>query len=284
MPRIVRGITIWFRNLNCWMNMMLCKMKILIRIRRCLGSIQIPLFQVLLGIAPVVNKLLTMDQKTFMERLQNRVQKKPETGAPDPSIYENMPLNQLGEMKQSDGKHVGKMIKVAAKDDDYVLWLLQHHGQNPKFQALLTYARRAEALNTGDAPSGVTVPKADEEPETIPKSSQLQDTKSILKHAKSLMTSAPDKGTAKVQNDPMAGSSNIPVGDPLQMSQLLMEIDVVKNQVSNYQAHSLQIQEALMQLHNHMMGHQEELTRLGHRLTTLEVQVEAMDFSIVHQG
>ena len=100
------------------------------------------------------------------------------------------------------------------------------------------------------------------------------------------MNSGPGKGYTK-ETDSTARSSNTQSEDCMtkeNLATLLMEIDTLKNQISNYQAHGLQIQEALMQLHNHMMIHREELTRLGNRMTALEVMVEATDFHVVQEG
>ena len=54
----------------------------------------------------------------------------------------SMSLAKLDQEKVACGKYAGKAVSETTKDPRYVLWLLNHHGENVQYQNIMIYAQR----------------------------------------------------------------------------------------------------------------------------------------------
>ena len=192
----------------------------------------------------------------------------PQTQAVSDQDLEMMDLTQLGSMKQADGKHAGKTLLEATSDEKYILWLTDYHDKNPKFKALLAYARRIEAQKE---PQEVKAPVQTKAMHTM---------KSSTKSDGSLMTSSTSESSKEIKTEtPKITNFEDPAMKEM-MHRFIIDMDEVKSQMRNLAAHNHQIQEAAMVIHQHMLQQQEEM---NNRLTQLEVEAETIpqDFNIL---
>jgi hypothetical protein len=193
----------------------------------------------------------------------------PQTQAVSDQDLEMMDLTQLGSMKQADGKHAGKTLLEATSDEKYILWLTDYHDKNPKFKALLTYARRIE---TQKEPQEVKAPVQTKAMHTV---------KSSTKSDGSLMTSSTSE---KFQRDQDRDSEDHQLrGSRHEGDDASLHHRNVKSQMRNLAAHNHQIQEAAMVIHQHMLQQQEEMNKMANRLTQLEAEAETIpqDFNFL---
>ncbi|CAE7745408.1 unnamed protein product, partial [Symbiodinium sp. CCMP2456] len=94
------------------------------------------------------NSLRQMSKQSVLSALKGKLAEDQKSTATSQYEEENqrcteMSMQDLGNELVQHGKHQGKPVKEAAKDNKYVIWLMEHHECNVKFTNLLTYVIRA---------------------------------------------------------------------------------------------------------------------------------------------
>ena len=235
---------------------------------------------VFLDFVPLGSKLPTMDHKALMQRLQTKLDQPTAKTAGDQAqrlaqAFLQMDMAELGEMIQSDGKHKGSKIKVAAQDLSYLLWLCNHQAENPKYQALMVYAQRQELAKP--EVKGKQLPM-DGYPKSCSGSASIEvkSTKSLTQLVENLTSMSELIENPNKMNETMEKNASI--------EQLQAEMISLSSLVQHLQDHSRQVQEAVMVLHQHLLGLKDEVSQITNRVTQIEVGSEEWFQPPEHQG
>lgn len=196
--------------------------------------------------------------------LRARLQKQTEAGSSEkPKVdYKTMNLLSLGEVTLQPCKHGGKTLKeVYETDQKWILWLLDHHPKNPKFEALLTYVSRVEEAKMNDPKAILDKPPAGYQ--TSP--GETSTTTSLDNGHTGENSSSP-----KPAQEPQPAWKEVEHESIQKSQQVIYEADFLKVQLANNAEHCQQIQEALTVQQAFIHRQQEEIANLHQRLSTLE--------------